>query len=81
MTNIELLKSNVIYNADELLFTIDNEDCELEYHSILNIQPHLDPKKYDCYLLHNNRDEVSENSIYRVYCDNIRCGWIFPIQV
>ena len=80
MTNIELLKSKVIYNADELLFTINNEDCELEYHSILNIQPHLDPKKYDCYLLHNNRYEVSENSIYRVYCDNIRCGWIFPIQ-
>lgn len=80
MTNLELFKSCVTYNADELLFSINNEDCELEYHSILNIQPHLDPQKYDCYLLHNNRDEVSENSIYRVHFDNFRCGWIFPIQ-
>lgn len=80
MTNIDLLKSCITYNADELLFSITNDDCELEYHSVLNIHPHLDPKKFDCYLLHNNRDEVSENSIYRVYFDNIRGGWIFPIQ-
>lgn len=80
MTNIELYKSKVSYNADELLFTISNDGCELEFRSTLNIQSHLNPKKYDCYLLHNNRKEISENSIYRVYFDNIRSGWIFPIQ-
>lgn len=81
MTNIEICNSTIVsYNADEKFFSIKNDKIEFEYNSVLEIKPKFNPLKYDCYLLHNNRDEISENSIYKVYFDDIRGGWIFPIQ-
>lgn len=81
MTNIEISQgTDVSYNADKNFFSIKNDKSEFEYHVILNIKPKLNTSRYDCYLLHNNRDETSENSIYKVYFDDIRGGWIFPIQ-
>lgn len=80
MTNIDINKCKVTYNVDDSVFTVQNEQNEFEYSSLLKVKPGLDVKKYDCYLLHNKRKEVSENSIYKVYFDKIRGGWIFPIQ-
>lgn len=38
------------------------------------------PSDFRYYLLKNDREDYSENSIYQVYVFQKRIGWIFPIQ-
>lgn len=50
------------------------------YKSQLEINNLFNPDDFEIYLLYNNNDKISENSIYKLYADDIRIGWIFPIQ-
>ena len=48
------------------------------YKSQLEIINLFNPDNFEIYFLYNNK--IPENSIYKLYTDDIRIGWIFPIQ-
>lgn len=50
------------------------------YKSQLEISNLFNPDDFEIYFLYNNNEKISENSIYKLYTDDIRIGWIFPIQ-
>lgn len=55
-------------------------------HEILYIYPKLKLdneyklKDYDIFFMHNAREDCTESSIFKVYVDGERIGWIIPIQ-
>lgn len=53
---------------------------EFLYKSLLSLDKSFVPDDFEMCFLYNNNDEVSENSIFNLYADGIRIGWIFPIQ-
>ncbi len=53
---------------------------EFLYKSLLSLHKSFVPDDFEMYFLYNNNDGVSENSIFNLYADGIRIGWIFPIQ-
>lgn len=57
--------------AGEVLTTIEPE---------IILDNEHDPKNFKMVVLHNSRDDCSENSIFQVKVGDIRIGWIFPIQ-
>lgn len=48
------------------------------YEPQLEIDDLFNPNDFEVCFLYNNK--VSENSIYKLYADDIRIGWLFPIQ-
>lgn len=52
---------------------------EFLYKSLLSLDISFVPDDFEVCFLYNNNG-VSENSIFRLYADGIRIGWIFPIQ-
>lgn len=50
------------------------------YKPQLEIDDLFNPDDFEIYFLYNSNNSISENSIYNVYADNTRIGWIFPIQ-
>ena len=53
---------------------------EFLYKSLLSLDKSFVPDDFEMCFLYNNNDGVSENSIFNLYADGIRIGWIFPIQ-
>ena len=51
---------------------------EFLYKSLLSLDKSFVPDDFEMCFLYN--DKVSENSIFNLYADGIRIGWIFPIQ-
>lgn len=56
------------------------ESSEIEYRPILEIQPEYEPDHFHDYLLYNYSEKCGENSIFQAYVDDVRIGWLFPIQ-
>lgn len=52
---------------------------EFLYKSLLSLDKSFVPDDFEICFLYNNVG-VSENSIFKLYADGIRIGWIFPIQ-
>ncbi len=50
------------------------------YKPQLEIDNSFNPDDFEIYFLYNSNYRISENSIYKVYADDTRIGWIFPIQ-
>ena len=50
------------------------------YKPQLEVDDLFNPDNFKIYFLYNNNDKISENSIYKLYADDTRIGWIFPIQ-
>lgn len=48
------------------------------YEPKLEIDDLFNPDDFEVCLLYNNK--VSENSIYKLYADDVRIGWLFPVQ-
>ena len=67
-------EENVFYLQD------DKNKIVCVYCPKLKLDSTYDPSQYRCLFLHNEREEYSENSIFQVYIDQHRIGWIFPIQ-
>lgn len=70
------------YNETKNIFELKNEEDKIicEYYPKLNLNAEFKPSDFQYYLLKNNREDYSENSIYQVYVFQKRIGWIFPIQ-
>lgn len=70
------------YINEENSFELKNADDKVIYEifPILKLDPEYNPLNYECVFLHNEREEYSENSIYQVYVESQRIGWIFPLQ-
>ena len=70
------------YNDAENIFEIKDAEDNLicEYYPDLELDSEYNPKEFECYLLKNDREDYSENSIFQVYVSKKRIGWIFPIQ-
>lgn len=70
------------YNKEDGNFEL--LDARGEVLEIINLELSLDdeyaPENFELRVLHNNRDDCTEESIYQVYVDKQRIGWIFPIQ-
>lgn len=47
---------------------------------VLQLDSTYDIENFQMIVLHNEREDNTENSIYPVYVSNQRIGWIFPIQ-
>lgn len=52
---------------------------EFLYKPLLSLDKSFVPYDFEMCFLYNNGG-VSENSIFKLYADGIRIGWIFPIQ-
>lgn len=65
-------------NVFEIKDTKNNVICE--YNPELELDSRYDSEKFECYLLKNDREDYSENSIFQVYVSEKRIGWIFPMQ-
>lgn len=53
---------------------------EYIYQPQLQLDSTFCPENFDMFFLFNSADGFSENSIYKLYTDGERIGWIFPIQ-
>ena len=67
-------ENNVFYLQNSVGKTI----CE--FWPKLQLDSEYNPSQYRYLFLHNEREDYSENSIFQVYVDKQRIGWIFPIQ-
>lgn len=70
------------YKDIENIFEIQNAEGKTicEYRPLLKMKVESGLEDYQYFLLQNDRDDYSENSIFPVYVSQIRIGWIFPIQ-
>jgi len=77
----EANEDNIIKYHNE---TFDVKDIrtgnEFIYKSLLSLDNSFVPDDFEMCFLYNNNDGVSENSIFNLFADGIRIGWIFPIQ-
>ena len=53
---------------------------EYLYKPQLKLDSSFHPDHFEMFFLFNNNDEISENSIFKLYVDGNRIGWVFPIQ-
>lgn len=67
-------ENNVFYLQNSVGKTI----CE--FWPKLQLDSEYNPSQYRYLFLHNEREDYSENSIFQVYVDKQRIGWIFPLQ-
>lgn len=71
--------SKLEYDAQECEFELSgNKGGSIYLQSQLKLIQEYDPVNYTICLLNNSA--ASENSIYRVHCDNVRVGMMFPVQ-
>lgn len=70
------------YQAETDCFLLTNDvDEEFQYYPSIKVLPDYWPGDFDLFILHNDRDDYGENSIYPVLTERRqRIGWIFPIQ-
>ena len=74
------------FNDDKNDFILydDEEKNNLECYSVMPLKKEPHPENYSLLILHNERNDYTENSIYQVRVYNgakdERIGWIFPIQ-
>lgn len=71
-----------IFLDSENLFQITDKTSQnvISYTPVLHPVSEFDPQNFELYFLYNERDDCGENSIYQVYTNKKRIGWIFPIQ-
>ena len=58
----------------------DGKQSGIRYEPSLGLIQEYEPSDYDCLIFANDSPNCTENSIYQVYVDSVRIGWIFPIQ-
>lgn len=74
-------ENNIIkYDDNEFKVKDIKTGNEFLYKSPLSLDGSFIPDDFEMLFLYNNNDGVSENSIFNLYADGIRIGWIFPIQ-
>lgn len=70
------------YQKEDNSFLIQDEEKTVicQYYPVLKLNPEYNPNDFNVITLYNARSDYTENSIYQVYVDKQRIGWIFPIQ-
>lgn len=70
------------YDTIENTFYIldDSNNVVSEIIPNVNLDCEHNPQNFSMQMLNNERKDCTENSIFQVYIDNQRVGWIFPIQ-
>lgn len=72
------------YDEEEGIFVIDSENKDTQLRCIPGIQviKEYNPNRFEYVILHNERDNCTENSIFMVTVgrSRSRIGWLFPIQ-
>ena len=78
----QVVMLHAAYSSEEGTFkVVFNSTEEYLYTPCLKLQPDYNPQKFDLFVLHNERSDYGEDSIYQVLVeDRTRIGWIFPIQ-
>lgn len=81
-TNIDEIYCNFEFDEEKNTILIyNNEKIEsIPYEVVPTLNSEYQPADFDMQLLENQTEDNSENSIFCVYADKIRVGWIFPIQ-
>ncbi len=79
-TNIKEIFCKYDYDEASNSFSVFNSDksMEITYQSVISLDDAYNPQNFEMTLLENKN--ASENSIFCVYADDIRVGWIFPVQ-
>ena len=70
------------YDKENRYFELMNEKYEIlaEVSTNIELDDEYSPENFVVKVLHNNRKECTEESIYQVYVGQERIGWIFPVQ-
>ncbi|MBQ9935274.1 MAG: hypothetical protein IJO70_05430 [Lachnospiraceae bacterium] len=70
------------YNSIEKIFCILDDDNNIVREIIpdVKLDDEYNPKNFEMIILHNEREDCTEESIYQVCVEKQRIGWIFPIQ-
>ena len=68
------------YYESEQAYHLQGIAGEVVFCPKLKVIPGYRPECYEMHRLYNNRQDAAENSIYSVYLDNVRAGWVFPVQ-
>lgn len=72
---------SALYDREENIFTISTAYGDsIEYKPILKLKDEYNESDFCFILLNNESPSCTENSIYPLYLDNKRVGWIFPLQ-
>lgn len=73
--------SSVIFDQETNKFILGGEHSNfLEYNPVLKLDSEYQIQNYSYQLLANESPTCTENSIYQVYVEKQRIGWIFPLQ-
>lgn len=74
--------TKVNYELQENCFFIldDNENIVKAINPQIRLDGEYDVSNFEMKILYNERDDCSEESIFQVYVEEQRIGWIFPIQ-
>lgn len=71
--------SKIEYDAQTYTFElIGDKGNSIFFQSKLELDNEYDPSNFELFYLNNG--VASESSIYKVYCGDVRVGWMFPIQ-
>lgn len=70
------------YNKQDRIFELldQKKNVLAEINTNINLDDIYNPNNFVVKILHNNRDDCTEESIYQVLVARKRIGWIFPIQ-
>lgn len=71
---------NYEYDIQSKSFIINTRNKDYFISTPLVLIPEYDPKYYEMHIMRSIRSDACENSIYSVYLDGIRVGWIFPVE-
>lgn len=80
----DTIYSHLRYEGNRFIISDNDDKNQIECTPVLEVANEYDPKNYQLIILHNERDDYSENSIYPVKVikekEGTRIGWIFPFQ-
>ena len=82
-TDSDCVYTRLEYREDKFILS-DNDGNQIACYPKTTVKDSYDPRLFELIVLHNNRDDYTENSIFhlnvKVEKNDRRIGWIFPIQ-
>lgn len=58
----------------------DNDNIVCDVYPEIQLDSDYKPGNFELKILYNDRQDCTEESIFQVYAEKQRIGWIFPVQ-
>lgn len=74
--------TKINYEKLENCFCIldDNDNIVCDVYPEIQLDSDYKPGNFELKILYNDRQDCTEESIFQVYAEKQRIGWIFPVQ-